>query len=439
MPAFLRSKRFWKRCAIGIGLLVSVLLIVNAVFAWRVELRLRAKIASIRSAGDPASIADLAPEPIPDDKNAAAVLQRISAQLLAFSIEHGRFFNTPIGKVYAEGRDRGDLPAPDQIAAIRAIVDKFPEIDQGIADASACEQYASLADFTLDSREFMARLMEQHNIRIAARFTGWKMAILVSDGDSESAVERGKQILQLTRLHEFEPGLVSFLVSQGARGNVIEGIYDALDRRPIPTRARLALDEELARYDDPQRLVRALKSEQAISTSITVSSASHIQPAWLGFVVGWPVRSHFVNGLNAYDRPLGLAARPWYEVRKELGVGDSRPPSSGSGALGDLLQPALIAAHQAHARSLTMMRGLRIFNAITQFQEVHGREGSGLADLALPKEATTDPYSGEPLKLNRTEEGWVIYSVLDNGVDNGGDFKGLKDGGLAPPGPRRAN
>ena len=438
MSGFLRSKRFWKRCAIGIGLLVSVLLILNAVFAWRVELRLRAKIASIRSAGDPTSIAELAPEPIPDDKNAAAVLQRISTQLLAFSTEQGSFFNSPIGKVHSQGRDRGDLPAPDQIEAIRAIVDKFPEIDKGIAAASACEQYASLADFTLDSREFIARLMEQPNIRIAARFTGWKMAVLVSDGDSESAVERGKQILRLTRLHEFEPGVVSFLVSQGARGNVIEGIYDALDRRPIPARARLALDEELARYDDPQRLVRALKSEQAISTSTTVNSAKQIKPAWLEFVVGWPLRSHFVNALDAYDRPLGLAARPWYEVRRELGAADSRPSSSGAGALADLLQPALIAAHQAHARSLTMMRGLRIFNAITQFREVHGREANALADLALPNEATIDPYSGEPLKLNRTDEGWVIYSVMDNGVDDGGDFKGLKDGGLAPAGPRRA-
>ena len=56
----------------------------------------------------------------------------------------------------------------------------------------------------------------------------------------------------------------------------------------------------------------------------------------------------------------------------------------------------------------------------------------GLEDLSLPKAATIDPFSGEPLKLKRTDDGWIIYSVGDNGVDDGGDLAYGKDIGLAP-------
>jgi hypothetical protein len=234
-----------------------------------------------------------------------------------------------------------------------------------------------------------------------------------------------------------EPGLVSFLSSAGARGNVVDGIYDALNRGPLSAPTRRALDQELAHYDDPQRLVRVFRTEQAISMAITAESANHIKPVWLRYVFGWPMRSHFLSALDSYDRHLALAARPWHEVRNEFGAANSR--SNDARALGDLLSPALGAVHQAYARTLTMMRGLRIFNALTEYREMHGREASGLEELALPREATIDPYSGTPLKLKHVEEGWLIYSVMDNAADDGGDYRQMKDAGLAPPGPRRAN
>jgi hypothetical protein len=56
-----------------------------------------------------------------------------------------------------------------------------------------------------------------------------------------------------------------------------------------------------------------------------------------------------------------------------------------------------------------------------------------LAELNLPVSATIDPHSGKALKLKHTDEGWIIYSVMQNGVDDHGDFKDLKDSGVAPP------
>jgi len=52
--------------------------------------------------------------------------------------------------------------------------------------------------------------------------------------------------------------------------------------------------------------------------------------------------------------------------------------------------------------------------------------------LGLPKEATIDPFDGKPLKLKHTKDGWIVYSVMVNGIDDGGEFTGLADFGVAP-------
>ncbi len=85
-------------------------------------------------------------------------------------------------------------------------------------------------------------------------------------------------------------------------------------------------------------------------------------------------------------------------------------------------------------RSTALIRSLRIVNRLTAHSQENGHEASGLADLDLTKSATLDPYSGEPLKLKWTDEGWVVYTVFRDGTDDGGDFKDMADWGLGPAG-----
>jgi hypothetical protein len=40
--------------------------------------------------------------------------------------------------------------------------------------------------------------------------------------------------------------------------------------------------------------------------------------------------------------------------------------------------------------------------------------------LGLPKDVKTDPFSGKPLMLRRSERGWTIYSVGENLKDDAG-------------------
>ena len=428
------SKRTVKRWVIGAAILVAIALIANGFMAWLTEHRLQTRIAAIRAAGDPASIADLAPKPIPDDQNAAFYLEHIKPQLDAFSKEHGRFYNSPLGKAYEDAQDRGEPPTPEQIAVIRAIVDKYPEIDRGLANAAACEQFASLADFSLGQRKFLDDVLENRALRArtAARFNSWRMAVMIADGKAQQATELGLESLRIARLHDAEPLLINYLVGLALRGIAAQDLYDAMAAGPISPQLHTAVEEELAKHDDPQRLVRVFKTERAYSVALTESIGvdsefDQVNPI-LVKLVGWPMKRLYVGAIDSFDRMFTLATKPWDEIRRELG-----PPPTGDGVLADLLLPALEAAFQADARNLVTLRSLRIFNALRQYAEQNGHEAKGLGDLPLPKAATIDPYSGQPLKLQHADDGWIVYSVMNNGVDDGGDFIDLKDYGLAPP------
>jgi hypothetical protein len=429
---FLRSKRFWKRLAIGFCLVAAVLLIVNGVLAWRAEHRLQQRISLIRAEGAPAAISDLAPEPIPDEENAAAILKRITPRINAFAHDEGTFSTTPVGLAYDERDDLGEPPTPEQMAAIRAIVDKYPELDGDLAAAAACDRYGSLVDFSLDQDQFIEAVIElQGPIRQAVRFLNYKNIVDLADGRQQQAVDRGMGMLRLARLYDNEPTLVSFLVGVAVRRYAIASLYDALAAGPISAEMHAALDAELARHDGSRRLVNALKSERAIGAGWF--DALGKGRLFFAHSFAWPMKGYQIGVLDAMNEHIRVAETPWHEIRAQFGTADSPAPPSGHGVMADLLVPAVRASFHANARGLAMLRSLRIYNSLRQFKVKNGREATGLADLNLPAAATMDPYSGQPLKLKRTDDGWMVYSVMVNGLDDGGDFVEHKDYGVAPP------
>lgn len=431
------TKRFWKRLAIGAVVVVALALIANGFMAWRVDHKLQTRIAEIRAAGYPATIADLAPEPIPADQNAAAHIQKLIPRLDAFGKNQAHFYDrTPDGRAYDAARDRDEAPTAEQIEAIRAIVDKYPDIAVGIAAAAACEQYASLADFSVNHNQLIEHSLEHvQKIRSIARFADWRMEVLTNDGQADAAVRLGIQVLEIARLCNSEPLLVNYLVGIAVRMMVARPIYDALSTGEVSPETLQALEKELAIHDDPEQLVHVLKTEQAFGISVASEGGvapqiEEINPVWLK-LVGWPVKSLFVDSLDVYEDHFELAQKPWCEIRGRFDA-DGSIKASNHGVLGDLLAPVLGAAYIAHSRNQAMIRSLRIAGALASYRQQHGRDARDLSDLVIPKEVTIDPFTGEPLKTRHTDDGWVIYTVMQNGIDDGGDFKDQLDYGLAP-------
>ena len=103
-----------------------------------------------------------------------------------------------------------------------------------------------------------------------------------------------------------------------------------------------------------------------------------------------------------------------------------------------LLTPAMQAVYQASNRDTAMIRSLRILNAFCEYAQKNGQQADGLENLALSEPEMLDPFSGKPLRLKTTKDGWVIYSIMDNAKDDDGNFIDYADWGLAPSGYPRS-
>lgn len=99
--------------------------------------------------------------------------------------------------------------------------------------------------------------------------------------------------------------------------------------------------------------------------------------------------------------------------------------------------PGMQAIHTCVARTRAMIRSLRVLNALQTHATTSSNKIPKLAELGLPPQTTTDPFTGEPLHVKKTPKGWLVYSVGPNFQDDGGKLDDFNNGdvGVGPPLP----
>jgi hypothetical protein len=422
------SRRTVKRLGIGVAILLGGALIVNGFFSWRTEARFRRIIRDIRAAGDPASIADLKPAPIPDEVNAAAAIDKLAPRLEEFANEQGRFYKTDLGKAYGDLKE-GEQPTAEQIAAMRTILDKYADLEQMIVAAAAMPQFASTADFSLGFHDYLeAQIDRVSRIRTIARYIHWRTQMLVAEGRREEALDLGLKLLRLSELNESEPTMMSFLVTIVVRNIALQNIFEALSAGPVSEETHQHIDEALGRIAQGRPdLDYVLRTERAVS-STSMDQVGEMIPSPISSVLGWSVKRHFIDAVESYEPLFEVAGLPWYELKPMFAAGELTARSEG-GVLAELLLPSLQASFKAASRDAAMIRALRVYNALLMAEQA-GHEPQGLDGLDLPAEETVDPFTGQPLIVKRTDRGWVVYSVGLNEVDDGGEFEKGEDSGF---------
>jgi HAMP domain-containing protein len=418
--------RTMKRIGFGVLVVLTLLFVANLFMAWRVQSQRTAKMAAIRAAGDPASIAELRPAPIPNDRNAAAQIELLAPYVKSWDHDLVQFYKSDAGKGYEERSGRGAAPTAEQAAAMRAILAKYPQMADGISRAAACPQFASRGDFSVGSAVFLQQLLDrQARFRSLVRFAAWQAAVASADGKSDEAVRKGIEILQLARLYRGEPTLMSELMSIAVEGVAAGELTVALASGPVSAEVHAAIEQELARHDGARSMVAALKTDRAYTLDAVeqLFAGSHPQLAWL---LLWKAKTSFIDSLDYYDALLPVVGKPWSDVHGNI---YSHVPNMNSVAAQQIL-PGIQAAYEASNRLVALLRTLRVLNALTEYAEKNGHEASGLADLSLPADAMVDPYTGKPLVVTHTDAGWMVYALGANEKDDGGKVSDYKDVGV---------
>jgi hypothetical protein len=302
-----------------------------------------------------------------------------------------------------------------------------------LEQAASCPDYDPKLDTNLPRKAFLESCMDlaaRH--RPLYRVLRARSALLLAQGHADDAVAAQLVALRLARLWHRDPMLIGYLVTAVCEHSAMEVINQVLQAGPVSPETRRAIDAELARHDTMDGYAWALRTERAFS---------------LETVGGFPFAGNWLTGgfandlrlrlLDLYDRRLGDTSRPFLGVAAER---KANPPARRGwnpyAGLMTLLEPATFSGLEAANRVRAMDRSLRVLNAL------QARPGSdpipALTDLGLPAEATTDPFNGEPLRVKKSPQGWMVYSVGANGEDDGGQVEGATDVGVGPIIPEEA-
>jgi hypothetical protein len=426
-----RMKKILKWTGIALGVLLAILLVANAVFVWITDARLESQLKAIQDAGDPLTLAELAPKPIPPEKNAAMYHRRAEADVNAMNDEIW------VNDWYVKKSwDSGKPLPPEGFKLVKAALEAHPKVMPLLEQAAACQDYDPQLDFTVSPPELIAQflpIVQYH--RQYARVLSLRASLLVVEGNYDEAARSALLLLRLTRQSFRDTMLVGLLVQITMRGIAIEAANMALQSGPVSKEVRDALDAELALHESSKDYTRTIKNDRVYTLGFFRALPGHDC---------WFVTRGMWNQIVSENLDL---MQEWIEQtqgKKPMKIGqgieekDSKLLHTFAYKLwgpNALLLPSVNAANHAAVRNKAQVRSLRVLIALQNHYPAGSNETPNLAQLGLSAETTTDPFDGQPLHVKKVPQGWLVYSLGGNQVDDGGKLLNVNNGdvGVGPP------
>jgi hypothetical protein len=245
--------------------------------------------------------------------------------------------------------------------------------------------------------------------------------------ERDEALAAAVAALRLSRYGGRDPGLISSLTSIACTSLSAAAAARVLQEGPVPEGTRRALDAELDRYERDDLLRRGLKGERAYAlTSVAEMSASIF---WLK---GWMRNGLSLLLLDVYEDELKKPDLPPRQAGRPAVAGPVASSWHPLKMLAQLLLPAVQSFRDAYARQRAAVRSLRVLNAL-QARPPADPAAPKLDSLGLPPAATLDPFlAGKPLTVKWASDGWLVYSVGKDLVDDGGDLEKDRGVGFGP-------
>ncbi len=453
--------RYWwlKRVGLVIGLLVLILAGLRWWWGWDAHRRLQAEVDRIVAAGEPIYPQDFdPPEPVPDAENAARFV--LDAEI-ALSL------------------------TPDDEALIAAVVEDRLTLYQRLDEVKAVvEKNVKALDLVRQARS-RTRVDWGLRIRTPAIATmypslsgqRWLVKLLSAtagyyhvNGDDAAVIGTLRDALTQVRAIDSGPTLISHLLAIAASAlavNRVERVAPSLvvraqsetmaeGERAASREEFQALITDLLAEDGTQKaLVRAMQSER-MSQLDTIKAIVDGQMTPNAFF-GRPPPGNATTNMNAI---LLFVKRPLYEHDAMFGlawmtkyVAAARSSDRPTAAAVAPVKPGQVTEWERilhpiswtelpwvdrtfvlHFRALAMRRMAATALAIRLYEIDHGRWPSALSDLVSEYLPTipADPFAddGRPISYCPDATPPVLYSIGQDGVDDGGAYTFRKGGGI---------
>ena len=455
-----RISRRLIRAAPKVGFALLVLFVLAAIpwtyFNIKYGGELEAELARIKAAGEPVTLAEVVPKPVPDEQNAAVLYQKV------FNVS---FEGGPRPAQEEPARDtprRGFNDMPEWYE--KALVDYFKG-KQGSVEAQVRQVFE---DPVVRKRlEILRRASERPycvfpinwqdgwdallphlaTFRQATRYVTGKMLITAADGDVDGALAWGRVGLRMSEHAAQEPTLVGQLVGTAMRTIVLVGAERMLSDATPSMAAAAETERHVAGLDASAGYVRAMQAERGLGrwafTEGVRRGARGIWavigdgpspgdgarvPLWVRLYVGplgAPVRSFDELQYLAYMREvLEISRKPFREVGDTLDLAARQfvLPIYRPDPLTRVLCPAfgrMLLKRDLAIAQLDISRLALALKAYKHRNGVYPQKLVAVQDL-VSGEVPRDVFSGELLHYESRGEGFILYSVGQNLKDDGG-------------------
>jgi hypothetical protein len=376
------------------------------------------RLEALRAAGQPTTLAELTMlNKLPMGvENAAPVYQRAFAAFVPPQDP-----NLPcVGKMGKTPERGAVLPEETTQAIADCLVANAPCL-------ALLHEAAGIATCRYDY-DYAKGFPDYSGLRSCARLLMLATISDASRGDADGAIARFKDGLGLADSLAKEPFLIAHLVRLACAHVAVTGLERALSATAFTDRQLQDLDEALTATAGRFDLAQVLTTERCLMIEC-------VRDPSLTGMGGGPTRVLTLPGL----RSQGLV-----DILDYMGAcveAAGLPPTQRGARFREIdeemnnlsmfhvtikmLAPALIRVTELDSRTCTHLDSARTALAIERYRLATGDVPEQLTDL-VPKylgEVPIDPFDGRPIRYRRTEPGYRLWSIMDDGQDNGGKEK----------------
>jgi hypothetical protein len=422
------GKRWVIRIAVALGVFVIGIV---ALWLWR-DYRIVSLLADIQAAGEPISADELnALYAAPPAERDATPLWLEAAALLKTAPQEPGYKTLPC--VGADGPTvlpEIGKPWPDLHLAEKHLTQRSKTLEL-LHQASAV---GGQARYPVDFRDgFSTLLTHAQDARELGRLLQLEALVRAHRGDAAGAAQSILGIFALARSLENEPCIISQLVSAAIEAVGIGELMSVVGRLPFSESTLTRFQKELRVRSYERSCYRGLLGERVMGIMALEDPSTVGLPPADAMMLRVMGRVDCEWYLQTMQRMIRASQLPLHEALAEFESMTAQLPTTGEKFAGGRFRlrmapfarqflPSLEWTGHSFGRAAARNFVADAALAVEHFRQRHNRLPENLSRLVpdLLPFVPIDPFDGRPIRYRIEPDGFVVYSVGKDGLDNGG-------------------
>ena len=410
-------------------LLAALVILVGGygLLRWKLKSQLQRRMDAIRAAGYPITCAELDKwYSIPNDvENAAEVILDAT---LHYAAPDKPELMPVVGQAELPGRTE---PLSEET---RQLIGQYLAQNKRALELLGKAASIEHSRYPIDlSAGFAARVPYLREIRDVARLLLLDAIWHAQNNEGDKAVEAVVSIFGVARTLAKEPLIISQLLRGTCESIGVAAIERVVNRMELGDEQLARLSEAFAQGEDESGLLRGFAGERCAVFEV-LKDPGGVNPQFFGASrpMGLLYGAYRTTGLGEREATIYLdlmdglfdALRlPEHERIKAAETIDAELQDAPRiYVMLRMLMPAHSGIFQVSLRNIARLRIVTVGLEIERYRLANGKLPEKLAELvpayldAVPK----DPFDGQELRYKRLEKGYVVYSIGQDGSDDGG-------------------